>query len=148
MYILLYVKCRQYSGITYIHHQLEEGELWCMCNHLYVKLIQSSGILWIYGQLEEWVYVFSSICETYVVSGIIQIYGQLEGVALVYVHSSICETYTVQWYYIRSMVKLKSGGPWYMCILLYVQFMQCNGIIQIYGQLEEGSIGIYAFTYI
>ena len=25
----------------------------------------------------------------------------------------------------------------YMCILLYMTLMQCNGVAQIYGQLEE-----------
>ena len=36
----------------------------------------------------------------------------------------------------------------YMCILLYVKLIQCSGIPQIYGQLEEGGIGIYAFYYV
>ena len=26
----------------------------------------------------------------------------------------------------------------YMCILLYVKLMQCSGVAQIYGRLEEG----------
>ena len=77
-----------------------------MCILLYVKLIWCSGITQIYGQLEEG--------------------------ALVYVHSSIYETYSVQWYYIDQW-SIGGGGPWYMCILLYVKLIWCSGITQIYG---------------
>ena len=34
-----------------------------------------------------------------------------------------------------------------MFILLYVKLMQCSGILYIYGQLEEGGLGICAFYY-
>ena len=34
-----------------------------------------------------------------------------------------------------------------MCILLYVKYMQCSGITQIYGQLEEEGLGICALFY-
>ena len=34
-----------------------------------------------------------------------------------------------------------------MCILLYVKLIWCSGITYIYGQLEEGGLGIYAFFY-
>ena len=27
---------------------------------------------------------------------------------------------------------------WYLCILLYVKLIQCSGLPEIYGQLEEG----------
>ena len=37
--------------------------------------------------------------------------------------------------------------PQYMCILLYVTLIECNGILEIYGQLEEGGLGICAFCY-
>ena len=30
--------------------------------------------------------------------------------------------------------------PWVMCILLYVKLIGCNGVAWIYGQLEGGSI--------
>ena len=39
----------------------------------------------------------------------------------------------------------------YMCIVLYMKFMWCNGFAQIYAQLEEGDqsdIGIHALFYI
>ena len=88
-----------------------------MCILLYVKLIQYSGIPYIYGQLEEG--------------------------AMVYVHFAICETYVVQWY---SIDLWSIGGGYisfkYMCILLYVQLIQCSGILQIYGQLEEKGVRI------
>ena len=32
-----------------------------------------------------------------------------------------------------------------MCILLYVKLNWCSTITQIYGQLEEEGLGIYAF---
>ena len=35
----------------------------------------------------------------------------------------------------------------YMFILLYVKLMKCSGIPYIYGQLEEGGLGICAFCY-
>ena len=34
-----------------------------------------------------------------------------------------------------------------MCILLYVKLMWCSGIPQMYGQLEEGALGVCAFCY-
>ena len=37
--------------------------------------------------------------------------------------------------------------PKYMCILLYVKHIQCSGMLQIYGQLEEGALGICVFCY-
>ena len=43
--------------------------------------------------------------------------------------------------------QLEEGGPWYLCILLYVKLIWCSAITQIYGQLEEGGLGICAFFY-
>ena len=58
-----------------------------------------------------------------------------------YVHSSICETYLVQWYCIDlSSIGGGSICHGWMCILLYVKLIQCNGIPLIYGQLEEGAL--------
>ena len=34
-----------------------------------------------------------------------------------------------------------------MCILLYVKHIQCSCIPEIYGELEEGDLGICAFCY-
>ena len=36
----------------------------------------------------------------------------------------------------------------YMCILLYVKLIRCSGIPEMYGQLEEGDLGICAFCYL
>ena len=72
-----------------------------MCILLYVKLIWCSGIPQIYGQLEEG--------------------------ALGYVNSAIYETYLVQWYSI-DLWSIGGGGPWYMCILLYVKLIWCSVI--------------------
>ena len=57
--------------------------------------------------------------------------------ALVYVHSAICETSLVYQYSIH-LLSIGGRGPWYMCILLYVILIQCSGILEIYGHLEEG----------
>ena len=61
-------------------------------------------------------------------------------------HCSICETYLVKWIYI-DLWSIGGGGPWYMCILLYVKLLWCSGTTQIYGQLEKGGLGICAFFY-
>ena len=82
-----------------------------MCILLYEKLIWSSSIPYIYGHLDG-VHLHS-----------------------VYVHSAICETYSVQWYSI-DLWSIRGGGPWYLCILLYVKVIWGSGIPFIYGQLE------------
>ena len=38
------------------------------------------------------------------------------------VHSVICETYLVWWYYM-DLWSIGGGGPWFMCILLYVKLI-------------------------
>ena len=78
------------------------------CILLYMKLMWCSCVLYLYGGLEEgvgvnipWVYVQSSICETFWCSGFPEIYTQLEeGVG------SVCHGY--------------------MCILLYVKLICCS----------------------
>ena len=63
-------------------------------------------------------------------------------------HSAICETSLVYWSSID--LWLIGGGyicPKHMCIVLYVRLIQCSGIPEIYGQLEEGDLGICAFCY-
>ena len=76
MCIPLDVKRIWCSGVLEVYCQLEEGGYICpgyICILLYVKLIWCSGVPEIYGQLEErgvhlpCVYVYSSICETYLV---------------------------------------------------------------------------------
>ena len=78
MCILLYVELIWCSGFPEIYAQLEEGGGWGqsamgICAFYSVKLIWCSGFPEIYAQLEEgvggvslpWVYVHSSVCETY-----------------------------------------------------------------------------------
>ena len=55
----------------------------------------------------------------------------------VYVHSSIYETYLVYWFS-RHLWSIRGGGigsacHGYMCILLYVQLIRCSGVALIYG---------------
>ena len=73
-------------------------------------------------------------------------------VSSVYVHSAICDTYLVSWYSI-DLLSIGVVGymyPQYMCILLYVIVIWCNGISEIYCQLEWGAtciLSICAFCY-
>ena len=97
-----------------------------MCILLYVKLNGCNGVSWISGQLEGGV-----------------------NLPWVYVHSSICEAYWVYW---CSIDLWSIGGGsichGYMCILLYMKLIGCNGFAWIYGQLGGPSaIGICAFCY-
>ena len=55
------------------------------------------------------------------------------------VHSAIYETYFVQ-RFSRDQWSIGGGSPLYICILLYLKLIQCSGITQIYGQLEEGAL--------
>ena len=157
MCILLYVKLIWCSGIPQVYGQLERRYI-ChkqICILLYVKLIWCSGIPQIYGQLEEvgpWYMCILLYVKLIWCSGIPQIYGQLEeeGVHLpqVYVHSAISETYLVWWYSIDLWSIGVGGGPWYMCILVYVQLTWCSGIPWIYGGLGGTSAqGICALCY-
>ena len=74
-----------------------------MCILLYVKLIWCSGIPYIYGQLEGGTSALSICAFCYMLN--------LFGVVVFH----------------RSMVNWR-GGPWYMCILLYVKLIWCSGI--------------------
>ena len=55
--------------------------------------------------------------------------------------------------YHRSLIDGRGWGlgvyicPGYMCIVLCVKHIWCSGIPLIYGQLEEGGLGICAFCY-
>ena len=163
MCILLYVKLIWCSGVAQIY-AVNQRRGWghsalgicVLCILLYMKLIWCSGVALIYAQLKgvhlPWVYVHSSICESYCVqwccrdllsvggyichgyicillyvklfgcSGVSQIYAQLEGVHLpwVYVHSSICQTYWVQWCF-KDLCSI-GGGPSAMgiCAFFYI----------------------------
>ena len=50
------------------------------------------------------------------------------------------------WYYI-DLWSIGGGGPWYMCILLYVKLIWCSGIPYIYGQLEGGTSALHIFAF-
>ena len=93
-------------------------------------LIWKRGI----GVSLSWVYVHSSICETYLVMwyciDLLLIRGGVVGsLPWVYVHSAIYETYMVQWYS-RDICLigdgLRSVCPGYMCILLYFKLIWCS----------------------
>ena len=194
--LLIYVKLILCHGIAQIYGQLEEGalvylysavcetylvqwysiDLWSIgggwlgiCAFCYMRNL--FGVVVFHRSMVKWrrwalVYVHSAICATYVVqwyfidlcshgggcicprymcillnvelmqcSGMPQIYGQLEQGALLCILSGICETYLVQWYSI-DLWSSGGDGPWYMCILLYVQLMWCSGIPQIYAHME------------
>ena len=81
------------------------------------------------------------------------------GVSLpwVYVHSSIYETYLV-WWFPRDLCLIGwEGGvslPWvYVHSAIYLKLIQCSGFPEIYTRLEErgwgqSAMGICAFFYI
>ena len=96
-----------------------------MCILLYVKLIWCSGIPYIYGQLEGGISTLGICGFCYMLN--------LFGVVVFH----------------TSMVNWKRGGPWYMCIVLYVKLLWCNSIPYIYGQLEgsTSALSICAFCY-
>ena len=112
---------------------------------LYVKLNWCSGIPQIYGQLEDGslVYVHSAICEKYLV--------QWHSIDLWSIGECTCALGICAFCYMlnlfsvvvfhRTMVNWRGYiCPKYICILLYVKLIQCSGIPQNYGQLEEGGL--------
>ena len=90
-----------------------------MCNLLYVKLIWYSNSPEIYAGLEE---------------------GDGVSLSWVYVHSSICETYFLYCIYHRSMLDWRRGWSQsaieYICIPLYVNLIWCSGFPEIYARFE------------
>ena len=89
-----------------------------------------------------------AICETYI--GVVVLHKSMlnwRGVHLpwVDVHSAIYEADWVKQCCI-DLWSIGGGGPWYMCILLYMKLIWCSCITQIYGQLEEGAL-VCAFFY-
>ena len=143
MCILLYMKIIWCTGITSIYGNSKREAL------IYVHSAIFETYIMLWYSIDLWSIGGGYICPGYMCillhvkciwcSGIPQIYGQLEEGALVYLHSSISETYLVQWYYI-DLWSIGAGGPWYMCILLYLKLTSCCGIPQIYGQFEEGAL--------
>ena len=87
------------------------------------------------------VYVHCAICETYLwCSGISYIYDQLQwgGTSAITICAfcSVLNLFGVVVFH-RSVVNWRGYiCPKYMCILLYVKFLRCSSIQNIYGQLE------------
>ena len=77
---------------------------------LYVKLIGCNGVAWMYGWLE-------GVCLPWV-----------------YVHSSISETYWLYWCSMDLwLIEGRSICHGYICILWYVKLIGCDGVAWIYG---------------
>ena len=135
------------------------GGPWYMCILLYVQLIQCSGIPHIYDWLEgisssdgyrssenvwmwRWPYVVLPLVTRclYVklmqCNGIPEIYGHMGGTSDLG-RCAFCYMWNLFGVVVfhTSMVNWRRG-PWYMCILLYVQLIQCSGIPHIYDWLE------------
>ena len=119
MCILLYVKVMWCSRFQTSMVNWRRGPLY-MCILLYLKLIWWSGIPYIYGQLEEGGLGLCAFCHMLKLGGVV-----------VSIH----------------LWSIGGGGHWYVCILVYVKLILCRGILYIYGQLEEGGLGIFAFCY-
>ena len=152
MCILLYVKLIWCSGIPQIYDQLEEGYLgicaFCyMLNLFGVVVFHRSMVAWRGKMCLEYMFILLYVKLIWC-SGIPQIYGQLEEGGL-----GICAfCYMLNLFGVvvfhTSMVDWRGYiCPKYICILLYVKLIWCSGIPQIYGQLEEGDLGIFAFCY-
>ena len=123
------------------------------------------GFSEIYARLEEgggvslpWVYVHSSICETFSVVVFQRSkldwreeWGQsaMGRCAFFYMWNIQCSGFPEIYAWLEGGVGSVCHG--YMCILLYVKLMQCSGVAYIYGQLLEGvrtvCHGISAFCY-
>ena len=119
-----------------------------MCILLYMIVIWCNGISEIYFQL-EWglhvssLYVHSAICDTFLVYqySIDVLSIGVGGICILSICAFCyrCHLFGVMVFQ-RSIVNWSGGYmyPQYMCILLYVILMLCNGIPYIYCQLEWG----------
>ena len=131
----IYQKLMWCNGFPEIYAGLEEGvRSIChgfMCIVLYMNLIWCNGFPEIYGQLGEGV---GSVCH-----GIL-LYEKLlwcMGLPWVDVHSSICKnllgvmvSHTSMLDWSREVGSVCHG---YMCILLYVKLIGCNGVAEMYA---------------
>ena len=123
---------------------------------LYVILIQCSGLPEIYGQLEVVGSVCTGICAfcyMWNLLGVVVFHRSIVNwrreVGSAY--TGICEFFYT-WYlfgvvvFLRSMVNWRRGwglSALYLYILLYVKLIQCSGLPEIYGWLEEGVGSVY-----
>ena len=105
MCILLYVKFIWCSGIPFIYGQSEVGYI-CLGICVFCYKLNLFGEVLFHRSLVNW----------------------RKG-SLVYVYSAICETYLVYWYFIH-LWSIGGWYMWprYMCILLYVKFIWCGSI--------------------
>ena len=115
-----------------------------------VMVFQRSMLDWRRGRGFNlpWVYVHCAIYETYLVwwfsRDLCLIGGGGRGVNLswVYVHCAIYETYLV-WWFSRDLCSIGGGVGGsichgYMCIVIYMKLIWCDGFPEIYAWLEEG----------
>ena len=159
MCTVLYMKLIWCDGFPEICARLEEwvGSI-ChgyMCIVLYMNFIWCNEFPEIYAQLEEGVGGQSAmgicaLCYIWNVFGVMVFQRSMldwrrgRGVNLpwVYVHCAIYETYLV-WWFSRDLCLIGGGGRGsichgYMCIVLYMKLIWCDGFPEIYAQLEEG----------
>ena len=132
--IILYMKLIWCNGVAWIYGQWRGIHLpW-----VFVTLIWCSGVAWIYGQLmggpSAWVYVKLIQC-----SGVAWNYYQLTGGPSAL---GICAS-SYMWNLFGVVVLHGSMVNWgrsiclgYMCIVLYMKLIWCNGVAWIYGQLR------------
>ena len=107
-----------------------------------MKLIWCNGFLEIYAQLE-------GVCLHWC-SGLPKIYGWLEEGGMGSIYTGIC-AFFYMWNIVSVVVFHRSMVNWrrgvgsichgYMCFLLYMKLIWCNGFPEKYGQLEEGGMG-------
>ena len=148
VYVYSYVKLMWYSGfhrsMIYVHSAICE-------TYLVQWIFHTSMVDW-RGYICPGICAFCYMLNLFGVVVFHRCMVNWRRGALVYVHSAICETYLVV---SRGIPCVHSMVDWrgihlpsqYMCILLYVKLIWCSGIPQIYGQLEEGGLGICAFCY-
>ena len=141
MCILLYVKLIWCIGLAQIYGWLEEGA-WGQ---------SAMGICAFF--------YMSNFCSVVVFQRSMLDWRRGHGVSLpwVYVHSSICQTYLVYWS-CTDLCLIGGGGMGsvchgYLCILLYVKPLQCSSFPEIYASLEDGAwsqsaMAICAFFYL
>ena len=142
-----------------IYAQLEEG--WgqsamgiCASRYTYMKLIWCNGFPAIYAQLEEgsgvnlpWIYVHCAMYETYLVQWFSRHLCSIGGGEWGQSAMGICALCYI-WNLFGVMVFQTSMLNWrrgvgsichgYMCIVLYMKLIWCNGFPDIYAQLEQG----------
>ena len=119
MCILLYVKLMWCKVIPYINCQLEWRDRYpqYMCILVYVKLILCNSIPYINCQLEFGRGCILSVCA----------FCSMRDLLGVMVFHRSFVNWIVRYMYCQ-----------YMCILLYVKLIWCNGILESYCELEFG----------